>query len=81
MVDEDGVEHVLDGSVQPTSVRVYNVAGRLVATLVDQPHSPGQYRVAWTARGEDGASLASGVYYVKLQIGKRSVTMRMVQLK
>ena len=81
VVDEDGIEHTLDGSVQPTSVKVYNVAGRLVATLVDEPHSPGQYRVAWTARSEDGASLASGVYYVKLQIGKRSVTMRMVQLK
>jgi hypothetical protein len=37
--------------------------------------------VGWTARAEDGGSLASGVYYVKLQIGKRSVTMRMVQLK
>jgi hypothetical protein len=81
VVDEDGLEHVLDGSGQPTSVKIYNVAGRLVATLVDQAHTPGKYRVDWTARSEDGASLASGVYYVKLQIGKRSVTMRMVQLK
>jgi hypothetical protein len=81
VMDEDGVEHVLEGSAQPTSVKIYNVAGRLVATLLDEPRSPGKYRVDWTARGEDGASLASGVYYVKLQIGKRSVTMRMVQLK
>lgn len=81
VVDEDGAEHVLDGAGQPTSVKIYNVAGRLVATLLDESRSPGRYRVDWTARGEDGASLASGVYYVKLQIGKRSVTMRMVQLK
>jgi len=81
VVDEDGAQHVLDGAGQPTSVKIYNVAGRLVATLLDEPRSPGRYRVDWTARGEDGASLASGVYYVKLQIGKRSVTMRMVQLK
>jgi FlgD Ig-like domain len=81
VVDEDGAEHVLDGPSQPTSVKIYNVAGRLVATLLDEPRSPGRYRVDWTARGEDGTSLASGVYYVKLQIGKRSVTMRMVQLK
>lgn len=80
VVDEEGVEHVLD-SDQPTSVKIYNVAGRLVATLLDEAQSPGKYRVGWTARAEDGASLASGVYYVKLQIGKRSVTMRMVQLK
>ena len=80
VVDEEGVEHVLD-SDQPTSVKIYNVAGRLVATLLDEAQSPGKYRVGWTARAEDGGSLASGVYYVKLQIGKRSVTMRMVQLK
>jgi len=81
VVDEDGVEHVLGGSSLPTSVKVYNVAGRLVATLVDQPHSPGHYRTDWTARSTDGNAVASGVYYVKLQIGKRAVTMRMVQLK
>jgi hypothetical protein len=81
VVDDDGVEHMLDGSSQQTSVKIYNVAGRLVATLLDEQRSPGKYRVDWNARGQDGASLASGVYYVKLQIGKRSVTMRMVQLK
>lgn len=80
VVDDEGVEHVLD-SDQPTSVKIYNVAGRLVATLLDEAQSPGKYRVGWTARAEDGGSIASGVYYVKLQIGKRSVTMRMVQLK
>ncbi len=80
IVDDEGVEHVLDGD-QPTSVKIYNVAGRLVATLLDETQSPGNYRVGWTARAEDGQSIASGVYYVKLQIGKRSVTMRMVQLK
>jgi len=80
-VDEEGIEHVLDGSPRETSVRIYNVTGRLVATLMDEERSPGRYRVGWTARDADGASMASGVYYVKLQIGKRSVTMRMVQIK
>jgi hypothetical protein len=81
VVDDDGVEHVLLDAGHSTSVKVYNVAGRLVATLVDEPHAPGKYRTEWIARDEDGAALASGVYYVKLEIGKRSVTMRMVQLK
>jgi hypothetical protein len=79
--DEDGVEHELPASGQPASVKIYNVAGRLVATLVDQPHNAGKYRTGWVARDDDGNEVASGVYYVKLQIGKRSVTMRMVQLK
>jgi flagellar hook assembly protein FlgD len=81
VVDEEGVEHTLSGAALPTSVKVYNVAGRLVATLVETEHSPGRYRTEWTAINETGSTVASGVYYVKLQIGKRTVTMRMVQIK
>lgn len=81
VIDEDGVEHELPQSGQQASVKIYNVAGRLVATLVDQPHGVGKYHTGWVARDDAGNTVASGVYYVKLQIGKRSVTMRMVQLK
>jgi hypothetical protein len=81
VVDEDGVEHDLSGEAVETSVRVYNVVGRLVATLVESAHAPGKYRTGWSAQDDQGSSVASGVYYVKLQIGKRSVTQRMVQLK
>lgn len=81
VVDENGVEHVLSGEAVETSVRVYNVVGRLVTTLVESAHAPGKYRTGWSAQNDQGASVASGVYYVKLQIGKRSVTQRMVQLK
>lgn len=80
-IDEDGIEHDLPSAGQMASVKVYNVQGRLVSTLVDQPHTAGKYRTGWVARDEQGHAVASGVYYVKLQIGKRSVTMRMVQLK
>ncbi len=79
-VDENGAERVSDGAVA-TSVKVYNVAGRLVSTLVDDVKSPGRYNISWDARDSYGTSVASGVYYVKLQIGKRFVTKRLTQLK
>jgi flagellar hook assembly protein FlgD len=81
VLDEDGVEHILSGAAVATSVKVYNVTGRLIATLVESTHGPGRYRTGWTAQTDDGGSVASGVYYVKLTIGKRSVTKRLVQLK
>ncbi|HXV13200.1 MAG TPA: FlgD immunoglobulin-like domain containing protein, partial [Candidatus Krumholzibacteria bacterium] len=81
VVDEEGVEHQLSGEAVETSVKVYNVTGRLVTTLVESPHAPGRYRTGWSAQDDQGASVASGVYYVKLTIGRRSVTQRMVQLK
>lgn len=81
VTDEDGVEHTISDASLSTSVKVYNVTGRLIATLVDNPHAPGRYRTGWTAQSDTGGAVASGVYYVKLSIGKRSVTKRLVQLK
>jgi hypothetical protein len=81
VVDESGVEHQLSSDAVETSVKVYNVTGRLVATLVESPHAPGRYRTGWSAQDDQGATVAGGVYYVKLTIGRRSVTQRMVQLK
>lgn len=64
-----------------TSVKVYNVAGRLVNVLVDAVLPPGVYDTQWDGMDDAGTGVASGVYYVKLQIGKRHVTKRLIQLK
>jgi hypothetical protein len=80
LVDENGAEVQFSGMVD-TSVKVYNVAGRLVSTLVESTQGPGHYDAQWNASNGDGAGVASGVYYVKLQIGKRFITKRLIQLK
>ncbi|MCH8495854.1 MAG: T9SS type A sorting domain-containing protein [Balneolales bacterium] len=52
-----------------TSVRVFDVHGRLVATLVDQVQTSGAHQISFDAR-----SLSSGVYLVELQsAGLRTV--------
>ncbi len=58
------------------SLRVYDVAGRLVATLVDEVRSAGPHRIEWRPRG-----VASGVYFCRLQVGSRSMTQKMTLLK
>jgi len=63
------------------SVKIYNVAGRLVSILVDTILTPGQYNTGWQAVDANGSNVASGVYYIKLQIGKKHVTKRLIQLK
>lgn len=58
------------------TLAVYDVAGRLVARLVDEPRSPGVYDVTWDARG-----VASGAYFVKMSTGNFSRTHRVLLLK
>ncbi|MBD3347566.1 MAG: T9SS type A sorting domain-containing protein [Candidatus Eisenbacteria bacterium] len=63
------------------SVRVYDVTGRLVRTLVDSRLPAGELRVAWDGRDESGARCASGVYFAKVETESRTATRKAVLLR
>ena len=48
---------------------VYNVVGQPVRTLVAEHQRPGHYAVEWDAADDSGHSLASGLYFYRLQAG------------
>jgi len=64
------------------TLRVYNVAGQLVATLVDGERAPGvTHRAEWDGRNTTGQRVASGVYFYRLQTKGFTKTKKMVLLK
>jgi hypothetical protein len=63
------------------SLRVYNVAGQLVKTLVDEEKTPGEHQVIWDGKNQQGDDVASGVYFYRLSISDFSDSRRMVLLK
>jgi hypothetical protein len=64
------------------SLRVYNVRGQLVTTLVDGVHTAGVlHKVTWDGRNRAGESVASGVYFYKLVTKNFAQTRKMVLLK
>ncbi len=65
----------------PVSLRVYDLSGRLMRTLVDENKSPGQYEVRWDGRAERGGEVASGMYYFLLDTPGANVTRSMAILK
>lgn len=50
-----------------TSIKVYDVRGRVVATIVDRSLEPGTYSARWDGRGADGSQSGAGVYFVRLK--------------
>jgi len=64
-----------------TTLKVYNILGQLVKTLVDEPKSPGIYYQTWDSKDEQGGKVASGVYFYQLRAGKYNETKKMVLLK
>lgn len=57
-------------------IKVYDITGKEIMTLVDEYKSAGKYEINF-----DASSLSSGVYLYKLIAGKYSVTKKMVVLK
>ena len=63
-------------SVKPTTLKIYDLLGREVATLVNKEQSAGNYSVKFNA-----SNLTSGVYFYKLQSGNFSQTEKMILMK
>ncbi len=63
------------------SLRVYNLAGQLVKTLVDEEKAPGEHQVIWDGKNQQGDEVASGVYFYRLSVMNFSDSRRMVLLK
>jgi len=58
-------------------LHVYDLQGRLVRVLVDQSQERGWHESLWDGRAGDGRSVASGLYFYKLQVGAETLTGKM----
>lgn len=56
---------------------VFDVAGRLVRTLVDEMVPHGRHEAVWDGRDASGREVASGSYLARLQFGGKVETVRM----
>jgi hypothetical protein len=62
--------------VSRVTLKVYDLKGSVVATLVDGVREAGQHQVTF-----DGSNLASGVYFYNLQAGNTNLTGKLMLLK
>ena len=60
---------------------IYNMMGQKVTTLVNEFKEVGSYDVDWNGVDNTGASLASGIYMVKLTTPQGVVTNKVTLLK
>jgi len=63
------------------TVKVFDISGRLVRTLVDAREAAGVHTVSWDGCSEDGRRVASGVYLYETVIGEYRVSKKMVVLR
>jgi hypothetical protein len=63
------------------TVKIYNVAGELVRTLVDGVRDAGVCSAVWDGRNSVGAGVASGIYFYKMETKGFGATKKLVLLR
>ncbi len=60
------------------TLRLYDLQGRVVRTLVDQDAEAGPFAAQWDGRSDDGARMRRGVYFVRLVAGAQTSEKKLV---
>ncbi len=62
------------------TIRVYDVSGRLVRTLVDRESGPLERVITWDLRDNHGVPIGAGVYFVQLRTQSVELTRKIISL-
>jgi hypothetical protein len=63
------------------SLKIYNVLGQLVTSLVDEQKSAGEYSVLWNGKNGQDRLVTSGVYFYRIKAGDYESVRRMTLLR
>ncbi len=63
------------------SLKVYNMLGQLVRTIVDEQQFEGYHEAVWDGRNDIGATVSSGIYIYRMNAGSFVETKRMLLVK
>jgi len=66
---------------QHVSLSIYDIAGKLVRTLITGHQQAGSHEVTWDSKDTRGKHVASGVYFVKLEAGDNTATEKLLLIK
>ncbi len=70
-----------DGKSRHITLKIYNVLGKIVKTLVDGTLQPGYHKFEWDGKNDQGNTVSSGIYFYRLQAGPTSIMHKMILLR
>jgi len=80
MVGGATIKYALPRDV-PVSLKVYNVSGQLVKTLVSGTEKAGYRQVSWDGKSNGGHKVGAGVYFYRFQAGDFTATKKLVVVR
>ncbi len=78
------ISYTITGPINDVDIRLFDVSGRCVRTLVDRQHEPGNYTIEWSGNDDHNQVLPEGIYYLIYKSGEDSkdlTTLKIVHIK
>ncbi len=69
----------VSGQQSAVSLKIYNILGEEVRTLIESKQKPGEYQVVWDGRDDSGNHVASGIYICRLKAENRKLKAEMTR--
>jgi DNA-binding transcriptional regulator YhcF (GntR family) len=63
------------------SLKIFNMQGQLIRTLISESLGTGNYSVKWDGTNDVGEKVVSGVYVYKLNVGKDTFSEKLMLMK
>jgi flagellar hook assembly protein FlgD len=63
------------------TLKVYDITGRLVRTLVDANKESGNHMAVWDGRDDRGEKITNGVYFYRLNTNGFTVGRNLILIK
>jgi hypothetical protein len=77
---ETTIKYELAASGQ-VELRIYNMVGQVVRTLVSERQAAGRYSIRWDGKDDRGLSVSSGIYFYNLRAEKFNTVKKLMLLK
>lgn len=65
----------------PVTIRVYNILGQEIRTLVHAVRPAGDHHVTWDGNDRLGRAVSSGMYLIRLESGGRSMVRKALLIR
>lgn len=62
-------------------IKVYNILGQVVRTLIDQEQGSGIYQLLWDGKDRSGRNVSTGIYFYQIRAGSYVQTKKMILAK
>jgi hypothetical protein len=63
------------------TIQIYDVSGRLIATMLNAPKAIGRHQVEWNGKDASGSSMPSGIYFYRMKTAGYEATKKMILIR